>query len=177
MFFPMRLNLLPPDKQQNLHKTLVAQFIKNIFELGFFVTCIIAIALLGGQWILQTYFYDITTNTLSVSAGPNDTTRRINQVNTILRNAEAVQKGYISWTPILIEIHSALPGNVVLTRLVLDPKTEKAEIAGRAATRDDLLALEIALEALPFFGDIEVSLSQLTQRENIAFSFSPSFSL
>ena len=174
---PMRLNLLPPDKQHNLQRTIVAQFIKNIFELAFFVICLIAIGLLGGQWTLQNYFHEITVSTISVADGPHDRTIRINRINTILRNAEASQKGYVLWTPVLTTIHESIPDNIVLTKMVIGTDKKELTLIGRAATRDDLLELKRSLEALPFLGVIDIPLSQLTKKENIPFSFSPSFSL
>lgn len=173
----MRLNLLPPDKQQNLQRTIMAQFIKNIFELAFLVTCIIAIGLLGGQWVLQNYFHDITASTLSVSTGPNERTTRINEVNAILRNANAAQKGYTLWTPTLIELHEVIPDNVVITQISMNTQGKKATIMGRAETRDALLELERALESLDFLGEIEIPISQLTQQENIPFTFNPELNL
>lgn len=174
---PMRLNLLPPDKQNSLQRTIVAQFVKNIFELAFFVICIVAIAFLGGQWVLQQYFHDITINTIAVSSGRTDTTVRINKVNSLLRNAQDIQKNYTLWTPILADISNVLPDDVIVTKMSLDATGNMFTIAGSAKTRDDLLALEVALEALPFVGDLEIPLSQLTKKENIAFSFETSLSL
>lgn len=174
---PVRLNMLPPDKQRHLQKTIMTQFVKNTAEVAFFLACLVAIAFLGGQWVLETYFSDITQNTLSVAPPPTETTVQINRVNTRVRNLALVQREYIQWTPILADIAAAIPESVVLDEVSIDSKTGVMTIAGTAATRDDLLLVEAQLEAVPFIGAITIPPSQLTQRENVSFRFTPTFSL
>lgn len=167
---PTRLNLLPPQKQSYLQRMVIVQFIKNTLEALLIVVCLMGVGLLGGQYVLQNHFNQLTESTLGLSAGRSQRNNEIREVNAALRQYTNIYDGYILWTPYLIEIGNAIPEGVVMGSLDFNANGASFQFSGLAATRADLLALEEQLEMLDFISNITIPLSQLTQQENIRFT-------
>ena len=168
--YPIKINLLSPEKKSYLNRIIYIQFIKNTFISIVFVFCISGIALLGGQVILQEYFGDVSSNLL-VSSGLNaDTNRQIQEVNTIIKKTEALQAVHYLWLQKIVEIGNAVPDKVVFSSINLNKEKKYINISGTADDRDSLLELKNNINSLDFIQNIEIPLSQLTEKENIKFS-------
>ncbi len=169
--FPIRLNLLSPDKQRYLHRIVYVQFAKNSLQFFLCIICLSGIMLLGAQWILEGYFNDLAES-LTATARDTEKNQRINEVNNLIKNAAEIQKIYTLWTPELAAIAAAIPDGVVLSNFELDSVNRSYVLGGNARTRDDLLRLRTQLEKLPFIETVPIPLSQLTEKENVSFSIS-----
>ena len=167
---PTRLNLLSSRKRNHLQKMIFFQFTRNILEMTLFVLCISGIALLGGRSVLQNHFSDLTSQIAMTTNKYADTNKKIQEINKTLLTTEKIQKKYFLWTPIISEISSKIPNNIVITHLNVDKKNKIATFTGKAPTREDLLKLQEQLETLSFIDTIEIPISSLTEKENIPFS-------
>lgn len=166
--YPIKLNLLSPEKRRYLNRMLYFQFIKNALISTVFVFCVSGIALLGGQWILQEYANDVSTSfTLTVGLHESKN-EQIRQINELIKNIDALQATHQLWSPLIVNFANAIPDNVVISSMFFDK--EKILISGMALTRADLLSLQTNLNALEFVEKTDIPLSQLTERENINFS-------
>jgi hypothetical protein len=168
--FPTRLNLLSSRKRNHLQKMIFFQFTRNILEMTLFVLCISGIALLGGRSILQDHFNDLTTQIAQTTNKYADTNKKIQDINKILLTTEKIQRNYFIWTPVMTEISSKIPKNIVISHLNVDNKNKVITFTGKAPTREDLLNLQEQLESLSFIETIEIPVSALTEKENIPFS-------
>lgn len=169
---PCRLNLISPQKRHYLQTMVRFQFIKNILEIILIVTCVIGIAMLGGEWVLSNYFSDINMTIASLQNRYADTNRTVKLINKKLQQIEFVQSQYHPITPLLPKITAALPNAVSLTALNVNLKNKTAQMTGFAPSRSDLLEFQTQLEATDWVETVEIPVDQLTKKDNINFSFS-----
>jgi hypothetical protein len=168
--FPLRLNLLPPDKKVYLQRMILTQFTKNILEFLLFFLCIGGITLVLGQSVLENYFYNLTDNLVSASNYNASVNKNIKQINRILNQTRLAQSEYFLWSPFLIDFTNDVPNGVVLTGAFFDAKKKTINISGKAETRQDLLSFQDKLNSSPTLESVDIPLSQLTEKENVTFS-------
>lgn len=169
---PTRLNLLPPDKQSYLQRMVFMQFVKHTLETVLIVLCLVGIALLAGQWVLQGYFNDLTENTIAINDAQGESALEIKRINAALREAHAIQETHTLWTPVMVELGNSIPQGVTLSAVSIDVANNTLRIDGRAELRRHLFALEQSLEALPSISSIRIPHALLNEQENISFSLS-----
>lgn len=168
--FPHRLNLLPPDKKKHLKKMINFQFLKNIAGIFLIFLSVTGIVLLGGQWVLEDYYSQLTEHIFSISEKHSNTNNIIKEINNNLIKVEKIQKEYINWTPLILEITEAIPANVKISKININQKNELA-INGLANNRQSLLDLQKTLEEITWLENFTIPPAQLTEKENINFSF------
>lgn len=169
---PCRINLISPQKRQHLQTMVRFQFVKNILEIILIVTCVIGIALLGGEWVLGNYFSGLNITIASLQNRYADTNRTVKLINKKLEQIEFIQSKYRQITPLLPQITKALPDAINLTALNVDKKNKTMQMTGFAPSRGDLLEFQTQLEAADWVETVEIPVDQLTKKDNINFSFS-----
>lgn len=168
---PTRLNLLSPEKRRLHQRTTYFQWIKNMLEVLFIVTCLCSIGLLLGLKFLQNQQSNITSNIVVTDSKYVQKNRQADGINTILAQTARMQKEYISWLPLLEEITKAIPESVGVEELSIDATNHTIVLTGIAPTRSDLIQLKEQFSALPQFVPFDIPIAQLIEKENIAFSF------
>lgn len=167
--YPIRLNLLSPQKKHHLKRMAVFIFLKNMLEISLIIVTVAGIILIGGRWFLQNYFNDLTERLVTVGNQKNDTNQRIRQVNFVIKDLSFMQQEYAPWTPMITEIANAVPAQMLVESMLLDRATNIFTFTGIAETRADLLDFQKKLQGLAFIAKVEVPLSQLTEKERIPF--------
>ncbi len=168
--FPHRLNLLPPDKKKHLKKMINFQFLKNIAGIFLIFISITGIVLLGGRWVLEDYYGQLTEHVFSISEKHSNTNNVIKEINNTLIKVEKIQKEYINWTPLILEIVKAIPTNIEINKININQKNELT-LNGLANNRQSLLDLQKTLEEISWLENFTIPPAQLTEKENINFSF------
>lgn len=168
--FPTRLNLLSPEKKNHLKRLMYWQFLKTSIESLLVILCLSGIMLLGAEWILQGYFNDLSASLSTSNKIQAEKNFQIKHVNRVIHDVGIIQEVYALLTPRLLELAAAIPPGVILTNLTTDSAGGAYTLSGVAAARDDLLALQTALEALDFIDSVPIPLAQLTAKENVSFS-------
>ena len=168
--FPLRLNLLPPEKKKYLQRMIFTEFTKSTLESILFLLCLAGIALLLGQSIMEEYFGELTTNIVATSNQNAKSNQEIKKINRLLREAKIAQENYILWSPILIELSNITPKEIILTNINLNAEKKNLTLTGNAGTREDLLLFENNIRALSSIASVNVPLSQLAEKTNISFS-------
>lgn len=168
--YPIRLNLLSPDKRKFLQRMIYVQFIKNTFTSIVFVFCVSGITLLGGQWVLQEYFNDVSGNLVATTSKQVEKNKKIKEVNSLINQTDIIQQVYTPWSDIIIDISNAVPNGIVLTNISLNSGNKNFVFSGNADTRDNLLEMQKNLKALSFIEDVKIPVSQLTEKENFPFT-------
>jgi Tfp pilus assembly protein PilN len=171
---PHRLNLLSPQKRKHLKRMVNFQFAKSLLELMLIFLSCAGIALLGGQWVLQNHFNEITGHIVSVTNKYAEKNLEIKKINVTLTRTEKIQKNYTLWTEKIVEITEQIPEGIVFTNLNFNSEASAINMSGTANTRDDLLNLKNNLEAITWLKNVQIPPDQLTQKENIQFSITPS---
>lgn len=170
--FPIRINLLSTEKRKYLNRMIYIQFIKNTFISIVFVFCISGITLLGGQSVLQEYFSEVS-NGLTLAGGINaEQNKKIRDINSLIRNVEAVQEVHNLWSQKIVELSNIVPDKVTFSNMILNKETQGINISGVAKDRESLLEFKDNINNLDFIKNIEIPLSQLTEKEDIKFSIS-----
>jgi hypothetical protein len=169
---PTRLNLLSPEKRTYLRRMIYAQFTKNTLISVIFIFCISGITLLGGQWVLQEYFCDISNNLLSINGRHAEKNKQIKEVNIIISEIDALQEINILWSPTIIRLTNSIPEGIVIDNLSLNSNSNAFIFNGTADTRENLLKMQTNLNNLDFIDSTDIPLSQLTEKENFTFSIS-----
>lgn len=167
---PHRLNLLPPDKKRHLKKMINFQFLKNIAGIFLIFLSVSGIILLGGRWVLEDYYIKLTEHILSINSRHSDTNNIIRNINNILVKVEKIQKEYTNWTALLLEVTETIPQNIEVLKINFNQKNE-LNINGIAPDRQSLLTLQNALEKITWIKDFTIPPAQLTEKQNINFSF------
>jgi len=166
---PLRHNFLSPKKRKHLKHLIDFQFAKNILEIILMTLSFAGIILLGGQWVLQSYFNDLTGQLVSINSQYSQTNKEIKEINEILAGTEKVQNKYISWSKIIREFSDAVPNNIAFNVLQIDYQSKIFNMSGFAPVRQDLLDLQKSLGNISWLEKIDIPISQLTEKQNIPF--------
>lgn len=167
---PHRLNLLPPNNKKRLKKMINFQFFKNIAGIFLITLSVMGIFLLGGQWVLEDYYSKLTENILSISEKHSNTNNIIKDINNTLIKVDKIQKEYINWTPKILEITENIPDDIEINKININQKNELT-INGLAPNRQSLLNLQKTLKEINWLEKFNIPPAQLTEKENINFSF------
>lgn len=169
---PTRLNFLPKEKQKYLHHAVISSVITSIMETLLLCVCICTTALLFGYLFIEKYFQDVATNTISIDQQHTEQVQTIRQANTLIQNTYAIETQTPLLTPMIQQITESIPSGVSIDRMTLDVTKKELFLSGVAQTRENYLSLESALKQISFLDTVVIPLSDLTQKNNIAFSFS-----
>ena len=169
---PLRLNLLSTEKIRYLKKLVRIQFAKDVIEITLACVCVLGIALLGGQTILQDHFNSLASQIVSVNKQYSDSNHEIKTINSLLNRTEKLQKEYQVITPKIAEFARIIPDPIRISDLNINLANHRISVSGEAPRRDDLLAFETALRNLSWIESVDIPLSQLTDKENLNFSIS-----
>lgn len=170
--YPTRINLLSPEKRKYLRRMIYIQFTKNTLTSIVFVFCLSGITLLGGQSVLQEYFNDVSSNLIATNSRHAEKNKKIKEVNNILTQTDAIQQIYTNWSPIVINLTNTIPKGIIVDSLSFNSLNHTFIINGTASTREDLLQMQTNLNNLEFIKNVDIPLSQLTEKANISFSIS-----
>lgn len=93
----------------------------------------------------------------------------INQLSRRISDIENVQP--YEFFDVLTELALLMPAGTNLTRITFSRNSDSVTIEGHAEQRTQVIALEDALRASEFFGEVDAPLSNLLQPTNINFKF------
>jgi len=173
--YPIRVNLLSKEKQRRLGRIMYVQFTRNLLSFILFLLALTGIVLLGGRWVLQEHFNELAVSAASATARQTNVKSEIRKVNRLLKDLDAVQQEYVQWTPVLLEVSESMPKHIFLDSMTFDNIQSKATFTGKAQTREDLLALQKHLESAPFLTEVNIPITQFTERKNIPFVITAHF--
>lgn len=175
--YPIRLNLMSPDKQRTIERMLTCAFIKNTIAGILIILAIFSMFALLAQGFLQSYLADVTLQSVQAKNPARTINDRVLSINETLATANAIQQAYHPWSPHLIQIANVLPSSFVVERITLSQETHMLELVGTAPSREALLEMKTALESLDQISTVPLSLSDLTKQEQIHVSLSIPFDI
>ena len=169
------LNLLPPNKKQELQLARLYTVIKNLIVLILLLTIIIAITLLFTKITLQNHFNKIVEQTTLTTKFSRLFNKDIRAFNKQLAEVEKIQKDYISWINFFVKFNKLVPEEVSIYDLSLN--NDKILITGLAKTREKLLFFKNNLENSDLFSEVVVPLENILKKENIDFNIKADINL
>jgi Tfp pilus assembly protein PilN len=92
---------------------------------------------------------------------------KFSDVNYRISSISKLQSGHLYWSNIFYRLSDLVPEGIYMNNAVT--KDYKVSLAGRARTRDDLLAFQEKMESSDCFTKLNVPLSNLVSRENVDF--------
>lgn len=98
-------------------------------------------------------------------------------LNEDMAKVQQIQKGFITWSKFFQYLSDRRQNTIQITSIVLDQADSSFLLEGRAKTRSDILSFQDFLNASPLFDDVSAPISNLTERENVDFSFSGKLNL
>lgn len=168
---PIRLNLLSPEKRRAHRSAIYMQFIKNMLEELLIILCLSTIVLVYGLHLVENRVQDISSQRLIADSAFTKSNREVDTINSTLRRVEAIGDAHIFWTPLMGVFIHAIPADIRLDALSMDMTGRSITFSGYAPTRESLLSLKKSLETVPWIAPFELPIQQLTQKNNVAFSF------
>lgn len=164
---PTRLNLLSPQKKQFLRHLVTVQFLRHLLELALFLTVLVCIMFLGGEWVLENHFSSVGFNHTLVTSGHSKINQEIQKINKQLGRVQTLQKQFHPQSPLVYEVMKQIPPGIDVHSADFTKST--IIISGKATSREILLALRDNLTTLTFVQGIDIPLSNLTEKENVEF--------
>jgi len=168
---PSRLNLLSPEKMKRLNFLSNFQFVKSILEFFLIIFSLSGIVLIGRQIVLEDFSNELNTTLNSLQSQHAGTNKQIREINTTLALVDKIQKEFKPITHLVPELAMVIPDKVILKTINIDNTSNTILIDGYSPTREILLDLQKSLSSLDWIDEIEIPISQLTEKENINFSF------
>lgn len=93
--------------------------------------------------------------------------KEIISMNSLVDEISKIQKKHLYWTDVLSELEKSTPAGMTITDLTT--KDYRIMLAGRAKTRESLVDFKEKMNSGGCFENLNVPLSNLVDKENIAF--------
>lgn len=172
----IRLNLLPQEKKDALgeirrfaYAKVVAGIVLGAFILGYGV--LVAIQTVHRSRLQSINEEIARMEQVLPTSGADTLAQNIKTLNRRVKQLADIQAGTFSMTLFLDALNRTVPEGIDLREVRVRTLTGQLSLSGVAANRNDLLAFQNALRALPYIEDLNIPLSTLTQREDIQFDF------
>ncbi|PIR03254.1 MAG: hypothetical protein COV60_01310 [Candidatus Magasanikbacteria bacterium CG11_big_fil_rev_8_21_14_0_20_43_7] len=163
------------QKQQNIKRMLLLGFIGNTIAVVFIVLAVFSIFALFAQVFLQSYFADVALQSIRTQNPTKEINGRVISINMTLKTAQAIQKGYHSWTPLVHLIAETIPSDILIESVQFDSTAGTLSLSGVVPSREALLALKSSLESLDQIDAVTIPLSDLTKHDQIHISLTIPF--
>lgn len=165
------INLLPPAKKKDLQNSMVLAYAQTMIFVFFLTTILVSGTLFSLRIVLQQEHDYLTDQiTIAKSSESTDVMTNIREINTYLLATDALQKRYIPWAKVISNIGPLVPPNARLNRFRTDAANH-IFLSGIAATREENLMLQKALQQQPYLSDVQSPLSNILKRTNVEFSY------
>ncbi|PIR76255.1 MAG: hypothetical protein COU32_03220 [Candidatus Magasanikbacteria bacterium CG10_big_fil_rev_8_21_14_0_10_42_10] len=163
-------------KQQYAKRIMTMGFIKNTLAVIFIILSCFAIFAIMSQVFLQSQFAEIALQSLRTHTSAGKINVRVQKINVITKQATAIQKNYMSWSPYILLLANTIPEDTTITQFSFRTSDHMLELVGSSPSREAFLKLQDTLESLPQIETVTIPLSDLTKQNKIDFSLSIPFS-
>lgn len=162
------LNIIPEVYETRFRMRRIYIMARHIMLLLIIYMLVLGTILLAARYVLQREFVRIVNETSLVTADNRALERNVEKLNNYVRGVLAVEKKYVPWTPLLIDINKAIPDGVTLNVIYLSSENV-ISLSGTANTRSDLLSLKDSLEAMDSIDKVELPIADLVTAKNVPF--------
>ncbi|MFC1612944.1 hypothetical protein ACFL23_01295 [Patescibacteria group bacterium] len=164
------LNLIPSYKKEGLKFKKLYETIKILLYFLIFFVIITSIILSIANVILVNTFNDTVLGTSYVSSNHKIFDQDITTLNEQFKNIHELQNKFIFYDDLLITTTKLIPEGIKLDYLSVNTNLNTALFKGIATTRKNLIEFLDNLKYEKIFKSIESPLSNILEKENIAFT-------
>ena len=164
------MNVLTPELQHTARRQLALAGLRALAAYCLVVSAFAAMVLLASRLTLEVYFRSIVERSTAALPQYGPAFQNIHTTNVFLRAYAGVLTQSRPWTRAITTIADRLPAGIRIIALTINAGDGVLTLNGRAATRDDLLALQTALRSVPFLSALDIPFANFLLRERIDFS-------
>lgn len=168
------LNLLSPQKKQNLEQSFIFAILGNMAEITLIIIILSSIILLGAKVMLQNNFEVIIAQSALINREFGEINQDIRKLNRELKDIDQVQTEYVFWSRFLTEFSKTVPPGIRLADLSTNQDDNTFTINGYAAERANFLEFKKNLGNFPYLKNLESPIANLLLPRNANFTFSAS---
>jgi Tfp pilus assembly protein PilN len=164
------LNLLPPEKKDELRAGFVYAYAQTMVFIIFLVAAFASGTLLAVRMMLSDVHDDLAARSTEATDESVAITEEIGRMNAYAESIKELQEKHVSWSHVLVELADLAPDEVQLHVIRVD-REGRIFISGTAATRAGVLAMKDSLESSETFADVKAPLANILQQRNVKFDF------
>lgn len=171
----LKLNIISQELKKEIKLITLYKLLRR---LGFFIFSLLfiyAFAFQSSKLILKKYSLDIVNRETANLKNSEEYIQKIKTTNEKIDKVALVQKDAVLWTKFLKILSDKISEDVIINQIAIDKKIDNFTISGTAKSRDSLLALEKTLEETGYFEEINLPISSLLKKDDIAFSINVKF--
>ncbi|MFA5961142.1 MAG: PilN domain-containing protein [Parcubacteria group bacterium] len=166
------INLLPQDKKDEILKNERFRSVLG-WEIVFFCTGLVFFTFIFGiDYLLR---FDLQANSEIMGNNLNGAQyqtiayyeNKFSEINAKLTKISAISSGQLYWSNFFLMLNRATPHSIEI--IGLSTKDFSVHLMGKAKTRDDLLSFRDNLSKEECFENVNLPLSDLVSKEDIAF--------
>jgi hypothetical protein len=169
----IKLNLIPPYRKEEIKKSCRFRVVLKweselILVLALFVAGLVSI-----NYILKINL-SVSEDSLSIAMKDNSQYKiiekydnEVKDMNGLLASASKIQSGQLYWSKFLGKLNSKVSPGITIESMA--NKNYIVSLVGTADTRESLLAFKEGIEKDDCFESVDLPLSDLVSKENVAF--------
>lgn len=166
------INLLPPEKKAQLYASERFRSILGWEAVIFLVAGVFFGFIFCVHYLLSFNLQLISATSVSKSNGAQYETikyyeSKFSEINSKISKISSIASGQIYWSELFLKLNNLVPDNVEISGM--SSKDYALFLAGKAKTREDLLVFKDNLSREECFESVNLPLSDLVSKENIAF--------
>lgn len=171
------LNLLSPQKKQELEQSFIFAILGNMAEITLIIIIISSIILLSAKVVLSNNFEVIITQSALINREFGTINQDIKKLNKELHDIDAVQKNFVAWSKFMTEFSKTVPAGVRITDLGIKKDDGTINIAGYATDRANFLEFKNNLGDFALLSNLDSPISNILLPKDINFTFSARLNL
>lgn len=166
----IKLNIISPELKNDIKFKTFYTALRSILFLLFISLMVYSVLILTAKYILMAHANETKNRSILITSKTEDYDKQVKDINSQIDYINKIQTNTISWSDFIEVIANNITAGIHISQISADEKTKTFSISGRAETRQDLLNLKESLENLNIFGEINIPIDILLQKENISFS-------
>jgi len=172
----IKINLIPPHKKEDIARAYWLRLVSK-WEIEFVLLLVLLIAFLFSMNLVLKTSVLAENNAELLTEKNNDKYKLLeeydNEIKVVIEQMAGVKKvqaNQLYWSKVLLKINENFINGIEVVSLTT--KNYDMTIAGRADTRDSLIAFKDKLAQDSCFANVDLPLSNLTSREDVEFQLS-----
>lgn len=171
----LKLNIISQELKKEIKLITLYKLLRRLAFFIFSLLFIYAFTFQSSKLILKKYSLDIVNRETANLKNSEEYIQKIKTTNEKIDKVALVQKDAVLWTKFLKTLSDKISEDVIINQIAIDKKIDNFTISGTAKSRDSLLALEKTLEETGYFEEINLPISSLLKKDDIAFSINVKF--
>jgi Tfp pilus assembly protein PilN len=163
------LNLLSPEKKQQISKEIIFISTKYLFALSFILVCSASAILLVAEFVVQNNFCQAVSQNTLVTKEYGSLNQNVYGINRQITQLQSMQNKFVIWSNRLVILTNLTPKNIELYSVTINSDTKDINLTGNAKTRDDLLQYKANLENSNLLTGINLPIENLLEANNSYF--------